>query len=220
MDLHYPQNGGDATRRETELKIRDSYRLRSPSNEASADIALEYHLGRLLEFTWNANTYSEVKARNPSAGRTLIGTVDTDLYCCIEICAEMIEETLPRMTGFPNREGFLRCWKAFSQLIKVTRVNKSRIGETIARQIFLLLFVASKVLKESFVGTHEIGSNAEEVFLKNDDLFNAKAFPLADSERILVGNFPYPLFGDGCAAPVALERVCGNLESLASSAEQ
>ena len=195
--------------------MRRNYQQRSPWATTPVREKLEYHLGFLVDFTWQANEFAKCLVSSASPSPRVTALIDNDLFSCIEICVEEIEKLRHKASEFPNATEFLKCWIAFVDFLITLREKKTTTEDNLALQIFLLLFIASSILKES-IDQSESDFKPKKLSLGEADVFLKKTFPVGDAERTIVKAFPYPLFANDWTFREQLESTAQNLKSLSS----
>jgi hypothetical protein len=171
--------------------LKKQYSASVPSGASERDRAL-YHLGHLVENTRRLNM---VECRTgiqpipkPSALRK------TDLFVCVEVCAESIQENAFLQT---NAE-FWRCWTAFEELLD--RVKLKDGSEEFFETAYLLFYLAALIFKR------HITDGAIE---KEPQIFSLEGY------TALAAGFAQPLFASVKSPADQLKNVADNLNSLA-----
>ncbi len=195
--------------------MRRLYRQRCPWATASACETLRYHLPFLVDFTWQTNEVAKLLAASQRRAQIVTMLLDNDVFICIEICAEAIQEVFDNPCEFPNKAEFFKCWSAFLSLLKALRNTNAKMTHNLTLQSFLMLFIASLILKAS-LDQRDTHFETRRLFLSADDLFLAKTFPIGQAERSLVKGFPHELFEKSKSFMGQLESAAQNLEYFAS----
>jgi len=164
----------------------------------------------MLEFTWNGKTISAEMALAEERGTAVASIVSTDVFLAIKISAKAVDEILAESPRPGVSSEFCKCLSAVISLLAKVGNNQARIEDDLARRCFLMLYLASFVMK--YANESSISQN---LFLTEEDVVASKTYPLTPEELGLVRRLPTPVFGKDVSLPLQLMAVSQNLHSLA-----
>ena len=173
--------------------LKKQYLSNLPSGASKRDQALN-HLGYLVEYMRRLNMLeckdSSQPIPKPSAVRK------ADLFTCVEICAEEIQEN----TFLQTNAEFWRCWIAFEELLK--RIETKNGSDEFFEASFLLLYLAALIFKR-YITDGEIE--------KEPQIFSI------DGYKAVAVRFAQPIFQSVKSSSEQLTNLAANLSNLANA---
>ena len=173
--------------------LKKQYLARVPGGASEQDRA-RFHLGSLVEFTGRLNIIECKSGNQPVIKPSMLRT--NDLFVCVELCAESIQENAFLQTD----EEFRPCWVAFIELLE--RVKSKDGSELLFETAYLLLYLAAVIFKR------HITDAAIEM---EPQIFSIKGY------TALANEFAPPLFGAVKSPADQLKNLADNLRRLARS---
>ncbi len=187
----------------TDEEANRLYRARASSLAGSWPELLTYHLGQLLEFTWNGKTISA------HMGGRVASIISTDVFRAITISAGSVAELLAEPQRTKISREFYDCSSAVIHMLTKLRNAQATIDDDLARRCFLMLFLTSLIMKRAYDS-----ATPNDRLISETDVFTSEAYPLTSGELSLVKCLPYPIFGANMVLSLQLIAISQNLNSL------
>jgi len=185
------------------------YRERAPSEKVSPSERLAYHLGQMIEFAWNGKAFAEQTMLSISPGRTVVSLVSTDVFRAIKISSSAIEDVLKEEPCADFLRELRSCWSAFMSLLTALRDRQKSVSDDTARRSFLLLFLATLIMKEAVTS-----SVSKKTVLREKEVFGAEIYPLTADEKSLTKSLPVAIFDEHFSFSEQLKAMTHNLNSI------
>lgn len=195
--------------RQSQQEAEQSYRKRSPSRSVPLCERLLHHFTAMREFTYPAKEFAGQLMHAPASRVAVIIAGDT--FRGIKICGSAIEDALIEEMNSTSTSEFRLCWSAFQLLLSKLNDCQATVKNDVALKSFVLLFLATAVMRE-FVNA----SISKKAFLSEEEMFEAKTYPLSDEEKSIVKSLAIPIFETNVSFADQLRALTQNLNLISS----
>lgn len=182
--------------------LKAQYLAHAPGDNAPIRERVLYHFEELKGFTRRLNMVECRTTNKPDIQPSLL--LMTDLFACVEMCMQVIQETVLLDATFNNDKEFSDCWSCFVRLVTVLRSKGGR--DDLVESAFLLLHLTVVI-----IARHIMDGTVEK---------QPSVLSLAEGYLTLMNAWPYPLFEPAQSPSEQLSRLANNLVSLSCILDQ